>query len=102
MTGCSVEGSDKYVLDSDAKHVTVPVGYYKALLRLDKDKSFSGLGIWMDHVPNGASSISKDMVMSIDELEKKVGVDFFVNLPADTQNAVEAQNPADVPWWWNN
>lgn len=102
VTGCSVEGSDKYVLDSDAKHVTVPVGYYKALLRLDKDKSFSGLGIWMDHVPNGASSISKDMVMSIDELEKKVGVDFFVNLPADTQNAVEAQNPADVPWWWNN
>ena len=39
---------------------------------------------------------------SIDKLEEKVGVDFFVNLPADKQAEIEAQDPADVAWWWNN
>ena len=42
------------------------------------------------------------MAMSIDKLEEKVGVDFFVNLPADVQKNVEAQDPAEVAWWWNN
>ena len=40
--------------------------------------------------------------MSIDDLEKKVGVDFFVNLPADVQKTVEAQDPKSENWWWNN
>ena len=102
VTGCVVEGSTKYVLDSDNKHITVPVGYYKALLRLAKDKSYSAVGFWFENKSNSAGSIQKSMAMSIDELEKKVGVDFFVNLPADVQASVEAQNPADVAWWWNN
>ena len=102
VTGCSLEGSTKYVLDSDNKHITVPVGYYKALLRLDKDKNYSAVAFWFDNKSNSASSIQKSMSMSVDDLEKKVGVDFFVNLPADTQKSVEAQDPADVAWWWNN
>ena len=102
VTGCSVEGSTKYVLDADDKHIPVPVGYYKALLRLDKDKNYSAVAFWFDNEAKSASSIQKSMAMSVDELEKKVGVDFFVNLPADTQKSVEAQNPADVAWWWNN
>ena len=102
VTGCVVEGSTKYVLDSDNKHITVPVGYYKALLRLAKDKSYSAVGFWFDNKSNSAPSVQKSMSMSIDDLEKKVGVDFFVNLPADVQASVEAQNPADVDWWWNN
>ncbi len=102
VTGCSVEGSTKYVLDADNKHITVPVGYYKALLRLDKDKNYSAVAFWLDNKSNSASSIQKSMAMSVDDLEKKVGVDFFVNLPADTQKSVEAQDPADVAWWWNN
>ena len=101
VSGCTVAGSDKYVLDSDSKKVTVPTGYYKALLRLSKG-SYTGLGIYFDNEPNFATSIQKNMVMSLDDLEKKVGVDFFVNLPADTQKSVEAQNPADESWWWNN
>ena len=48
------------------------------------------------------TSITKSMVTSIDDLEKKVGVDFFVNLPKDVQDKVEAENPADFAWWWNN
>ena len=101
VTGCTVSGSKTYVLDSDDKHITVPTGYYKALLRLSKG-DYSALGIYFDNQPNDAPSIQKSMTMSIDDLEKKVGVDFFVNLPSDVQKSVEAQNPADEAWWWNN
>ena len=101
VTGCSVAGSDKYVLDADGKHVTVPTGYYKALLRLSGGE-YTGAAFWFDNVENKASSIQKSMSMSIDALEEKVGVDFFVNLSDDKEKDVEAQNPADVAWWWNN
>ena len=102
VTGCT--GADveaKYVLDYDNKHVAVPAGYYKALLRLSKDKTYIALGIYFDNAPNSATSF-KSLAMSIDELEKKVGVDFFVNLPDDVEKTVEAANPADESWWWNN
>ena len=101
VTGCSVAGSTKYVLDADDKKVTVPTGYYKALLRLSGGE-YSAVAFWFDNKENKASSIQKSMAMSIDQLEEKVGVDFFVNLPDDKEKDIEAQNPADVTWWWNN
>lgn len=101
VTGCSVAGSSNYVYDADDKKVTVPTGYYKAVLRLSGGE-YTATAFWFNNKPNSATSIQKSMAMSIDKLEEKVGVDFFVNLPADKQAAVEAQNPADVAWWWNN
>ena len=102
VTGCvGADVEAKYVLDYDNKHIAVPGGYYKALLRLSKEKTYSALGIYFDNAPNDATYF-KDLVMSIDELEKKVGVDFFVNLPDDIEKTVEAANPADEAWWWNN
>jgi hypothetical protein len=42
--------------------------------------------------------------MSIDDLEKKLGIDLFVNLPTvigqATADKVEAQEPSTVSWWW--
>ena len=102
VTGCSVAGSTATVDDGDGKKITVPSGYYKALLRLTKDKSYSAIGFWFDNADSNKGSIQKSMAMSIDDLEKKVGVDFFVNLNADTQATVEAEDPATNTWWWNN
>ncbi|MCR5351776.1 MAG: DNA/RNA non-specific endonuclease [Bacteroidales bacterium] len=102
VTGCSVGSSTLYVLDQADKHITIPQAYYKALLRLDKEGNYSGVAFWFDHLNNTVKSIKKEVALSIDDLEKKVGVDFFVNLPADTQKSVEAQNPADQAWWWNH
>jgi DNA/RNA endonuclease G (NUC1) len=102
VTGCT--GADvaaKYVLDYDDKHIAVPAGYYKALLRLSKDKKYTALGIYYDNKSSNDTNF-KGLSMSIDELEKKVGVDFFVNLPDDVEKAVEAAKPADESWWWNN
>ena len=102
VTGCT--GADvaaKYVLDYDDKHIAIPAGYYKALLRLSKDKKYTALGIYYDNKSSNDTNF-KGLSMSIDELEKKVGVDFFVNLPDDVEKVVEAAKPADESWWWNN
>lgn len=103
VTGCvGADAAKSYVTDNDGKHVGVPTGYYKALLRLSKDKKYSALGVFFNNEKKTGGSITKDMVSSIDDLEKKLGVDFFVNLPADVQNTVEAQDPKSENWWWNN
>ena len=102
VTGCT--GADvaaKYVLDYDDKHIAIPAGYYKALLRLSKDGKYAAVGFYFDNVANNTTGF-KNIAMSIDDLEKKVGVDFFVNLPADVQKTVEAQDPKSENWWWNN
>ena len=102
VTGCT--GADvaaKYVLDYDEKHIAIPAGYYKALLRLSKDGKYAAVGFYFDNVANNTTGF-KNISMSIDDLEKKVGVDFFVNLPADVQKTVEAQDPKSENWWWNN
>jgi endonuclease G len=101
VTGCSVAGSNQYVLDGDGKHIPVPVGYYKALLRLAKDKSWSAVAFWFDNKALSGTDV-KNAAMSVDDLEKKVGVDFFVNLDSKTQQDVEAANPTQVAWWWSN
>ena len=101
VTGCSVAGSSQYVLDGDGKHIPVPVGYYKALLRLAKDKSWSAVAFWFDNKALSGTDV-KNAAMSVDDLEKKVGVDFFVNLDSKTQQDVEAANPTQVAWWWSN
>lgn len=101
VTGCSVAGSSQYVLDGDGKHIPVPMGYYKALLRLAKDKSWSAVAFWFDNKPLTGTDV-KAAAMSVDELEKKVGVDFFVNLDADTQKTVESADPTQTTWWWSN
>ena len=42
--------------------------------------------------------------MSVDDLEEKLGIDFFVNLPAkvgeDVAARIEAEDPKSVAWWW--
>ncbi|MBO4917073.1 MAG: DNA/RNA non-specific endonuclease [Bacteroidales bacterium] len=102
VTGCT--GADvetKYVLDYDDKHIAIPAGYYKALLLLGKDKSYKAVGFYFDNVASNITSF-KNYAISIDDLEKKVGVDFFVNLPDDVEKTVEAATPFDESWWWNN
>ena len=103
VTGCTgADASVRYALDNDGKHVAIPTGYYKALLRLSKGKSFMALGVYFNNEKKTGGSITKEMVMSIDELEKKTGVDFFVNLPDDVEKTVEAADPKAENWWWNN
>ena len=108
VTGCTVAGSLYYALDNATpqKKVTVPTGYYKAVVAYSKSDSFPGYSkggymgcaIYLDHFGSYGSSVTKSMGMSIDALEAKIGLDLFVNLP--NAAAVEAENPQNVSWWW--
>ena len=39
--------------------------------------------------------------MTVDALEEKVGINFFVNLPDEIEAVVEAENPAGYEFWWD-
>ena len=107
VTGCSIQGSTEVATDNDGKSVTVPVGYYKALLgyKAEGDVAgsganggFSGCAFWFDNKPYSGGYMDK--VMAIAELEQKVGVDFFVNLPSRTDDAIAQKVETVVDAWW--
>ena len=106
VTGVIVSETSKIEKDSYGKNVTVPDAYFKAVLKYSKS---STLGTWnaaaffLEHRAY-SGSVGKEHSMSIDELEKKTGLDFFVNLPAkvgaDQAARIEAAVPANSSVWW--
>ena len=106
VTGCVVDGSKEITTDSDGKNITVPVAYFKAVLRYKKGDAnvWTGAGFYTEHknyLHNSANL--KAVSMSIDELEEMTGHDFFVNLAgkigSDEAAAVEAQQPDEYKVW---
>lgn len=103
VTGCSIEGSVEVAKDNNGRSVTVPVGYYKALLGYSKSGSvgmtgetggYTGCAFWFDNKPSSGSYM--DNAMTISELEDKTGMDFFINLDSEVAGIVE--NTEDT-WW---
>lgn len=113
VTGCVIDYKDgetvKYALDNNGKKVTVPTAYYKVVLRYMKSSTFgysgySACAVWLDHKVYSTKTIDSSYSMSVDDLEKRLNIDFFVNLPAkvgeETTARIEAEEPKDVAWWW--
>ncbi len=110
VTGCMVRNPIGTTTDSDGKKMSVPSHYFKALLRYSKASTlgqWSAAGFYLEHrnYSKGSSGYDfKAVSMSIDELEEKTGLDFFVNLPAkvgeDTAAKLEAQDPVNSSVWW--
>lgn len=79
----------------------VPRYFFMALLRV-KNGAYNAIALWTDQVSNvndTGSSLSR-YAISIDELEERTGIDFFCNLPDDTENNVE-KNYATSIWSLN-
>ncbi len=107
VTGVVVKGGNETSYDSDGKRMTVPVAFYKALLRYHKASTISEwacAGFYTEHKDYGKNTDVKNVSMSIDELEKLTGVDFFANLPAKLGEAkaaaLEAQDPKTSKIWF--
>ena len=110
VTGCLVTNPIGTTTDSDGKKMSVPSHYFKALLRYSKASTlgqWSAAGFYLEHrnYSKGSSGYDfKAVSMSIDELEEKTGLDFFVNLPAkigeDAAARLEAQDPVSSSVWW--
>ena len=106
VTGVIVSSSSKKEKDSYGNSVTVPDAYFKVLLRYSKSSTlgqWNAAAFYLEH-RSYSGNISKEHSMSVDELEKKTGFDFFVNLPAkvgaDQAAKIEATDPANVALWW--
>ena len=107
VTGVIVSASSDTERDSYGKSVTIPDAYFKALLRYGGKTSTLGewnaAAFYLEHRAY-SENIGRQHSMSIDELERITGIDFFVNLPAmageEKAALIEATNPANVALWW--
>ena len=108
VTGCSLEGSTDWALDNEGKKVTVPTGYFKALLGYKKNGTigitpstggYTSIGFWFDHTGYDDNQVMQQS-MTVAELERKTGFDFFTNLPAliGKETADEVESTLDS-WW---
>lgn len=105
VTGCVVKGSTKKAYDNNGKAVTVPVGYYKALLGYKKSQTiaastagYTSIAFWFDHKAFDGDYMTK--AMTVDELEQKTGIDFFVNLPAKIGPTLADKVESTLDSWW--
>ena len=110
VTGCIVDGSTEVAYDNDNREVTVPVAYYKALLRYSDSSSagisgYSAAAFYLDHRSYSETNVTEDMLMPVDELEDITGLDFFANLPGKIGGAqadlIESEDPRNVSFWLN-
>ena len=106
VTGVIVSASGKKEKDSNGNNVTVPDAYFKVLLRYSKSSTlgqWNAAAFYLEH-RSYSESLGKQHSMSVDELEAKTGIDFFVNLPAkvgaDQAAKIEAVDPSTVALWW--
>ena len=88
-----------YEMRGNGKRVAVPGHYFMALLRI-KGKTYNSIAFWIEHKDYGYTedyevpkTVFQDnhQVVSVDELERLTGIDFFHNLPDDVEQKVEAE-----------
>jgi endonuclease G len=87
-------------LDGIAIHkLLVPKYFYMAVLHYNKaSNTYQGVAFWTLH--QNASDTTTDLstfAISIDELERRTGIDFFCNLPDEIEDVVEAN--VDFEFW---
>jgi endonuclease G len=80
-------------IDKGGKAVNIPAGYYKVLLKYNKGRSvretYAGIAFYLDHQAH-FGSVSRDIAMPICELERKLGINFFINLPDEYVDYAES------------
>lgn len=83
--------------------VAIPKYYFMAILAETKTGTFQSIAFFMEQKDYGASypdpRVMQKHVVSIDELEKLTGIDFFCNLNDKLENAVEKGCNVDA-WGW--
>ena len=64
---------------------------------IDGQKVYQAIGIWMEHKAASGAVTTADLV-TIDELERRLGYDLFANLDAATQAQIESSYS---PIYWS-
>ena len=104
VTGCTVADATEFSTDTDGKKITIPTAFFKAVLVYKKgaDQEWTSAGFFTEHKKYSSNDL-KPISMTIDELEEKTGLDFFVNLAGkigkEKADAIETQVPAESSVW---
>ena len=77
----------------------IPKYFYMALLHYNKElDAYQAIAFWTDHLGTTQSVADLSIyAISIDELEKRTGIDFFCNLPDVIEEDVESS--IDLDFW---
>lgn len=89
--------NNKYATGTYNK-LLVPKYFFAAILAV-KNGKYKAIGLWFEHKKNSDKVLS-NYVVSIDELEKLTGIDFFCNLPDSIENKVESATKAEMLSDW--
>ena len=82
-------------------YIPVPKYFFMALLRKQKT-GYKALAFWVEHLSEDHSRDALgNYVVSIRELERLTGIDFFCNLPDNIEEEVENVSAENVKWLWN-
>ena len=106
VTGCVLGGNS--IKDKAGNQVAVPDAYFKALLYYSggggiysQHSGYSAVGVYMSH-ESSLDGCSADYAMTIEQLQLKTGLKFFVNLPEPVRNKILTQKPDWLPSYWYN
>lgn len=104
-------GNDGVLPKTDENGLTIhglacPKYYFIAVLA-QKGDTFHAIGFWIEHRDDygyeydefAPSDVMKKYAVSIDELEKNTGLDFFCNLPDSIEKTVES-TWSEADWDW--
>ena len=114
VSGCITKDAKYYVCDRSSEKVTVPTAFFKAVLRYSQATTigtdgFCAIAFLFDHEEYSESGksnlhVSKDMSISVKDLEDVLGYRLFVNLDnaigEEKATAVKTENPQNNNWWW--
>ncbi len=92
---------DNQILPTKVKgEMLVPQYFFVALL-LKNAQGYKAVGFWMEHKSSYlVNEPLSSYAMNIRTLEEKTGIDFFCNLPDETENRVEALATENVIRAW--
>ena len=77
--------------------IVIPKYHFMALLA-KKGATYKSIAFWFEHRAHPRPYSLVDYALSVEELEKLTGIDFFHNLPDDIESVVEKQyNSQDWP-----
>lgn len=88
------------VTDVKGRSVAIPESMYRAVLARTADGKFRALAAVFDNRRSTHESFSRELAISVDELERLCGVDLFCNLPDTVEASVESSDPSGDPFWW--
>lgn len=106
VKGGTIDRNEQIItfIGSGRNKIPVPKYFFMALLCKRGTNSTTGgyraLGFWIQHKSNSDTDL-RPYVVSIDELERLTGIDFFCNLPDQYEQIVESLSREQVLRAWN-